>query len=273
MNYLRSLEPMHFDKYLKRIQFYDSGKVDRATLDSVHRCHVHHVPFENLDIQSKKIFDLEIANIFHKVVDNNRGGFCYELNLLFNELLNSLGFRSSIIEARIFTDKGDLGPRYDHMSLLVELDKLYLADVGFGDLFLKPLEVREGEQSDGRNVFKIEQVDANSYLLMMSKEDRSFEKKYVFDVRSVRPDDFNEICFEKQINPDSYFVKNLVCTQPTESGRITIFNNSMIERRGAERQVTKINDDEHLREILLQKFRIDFKVFYEQTCSSKYDDR
>ena len=83
----------------------------------------------------KKVFDLEIDNIFKKVVNNFRGGFCYELNSLFNDLLCNIGFESRIIEARIYDELGNLGPRYDHMAIFVKTDKNYLLDVGFGNLF------------------------------------------------------------------------------------------------------------------------------------------
>src|SRR5215207_1273676 len=81
---------VNLPKYLERIQHGDSVVIDDTTLTALHVCHVHHVPFENLDVRDKRLFDLNIESIYRKVVDNNRGGFCYELNLLFNELLNVL---------------------------------------------------------------------------------------------------------------------------------------------------------------------------------------
>jgi N-hydroxyarylamine O-acetyltransferase len=247
---------MDVSKYLKRIKFDGAINVDRATLEALHHCHVSHVPFENLDIYFRKVFDLKIENIYKKVVANNRGGFCYELNLLFNELLCSLGFQSRIIEARIITDKGELGPRFDHMSVLVEADKSYIADVGFGDLFLRPLEIVDGVQSDGRNLFKMDQLDEFRYLLSMAKDDRSFEKKYVFDLRPAFIEDFYAICLDKQTSNESYFVKNLICTRPTDTGRVTFFNQSMIERRGDERIVTRISNDRELVTKLEEHFAI-----------------
>lgn len=247
---------MEVSRYLDRITLKDALRVDHELLEALHYRHVLNVPFENLDVYCNRLFDLKIDNIFQKVISKGRGGFCYELNLLFNELLIELGFKSRIIEARIFTDNGDLGPRYDHMAVLVDLDKKYLADVGFGDLFLKPLEITEGVQSDGRNNFKIEVIEEYRYLLLMSKDGHAFEKKYVFDIRSVKAEDFYEICLEKQTSRDSYFVKNLVCTLPNVEGRITIFNNSLIERRGEERLISKITDDTHLRGILISRFKL-----------------
>jgi N-hydroxyarylamine O-acetyltransferase len=247
------VKTMDVEKYLKRIH---CSPGDGSDLIRLHENHVRFVPFENVDIHYGKMFDLQVEHLYKKIVEHNRGGFCYELNLLFNELLTSLGYQSRIIEARIFTEEGNSGPPFDHMSVLVEMDKKYLADVGFGDLFLKPLEIREGIQSDGLNNFKIERQDDFRYVLSMEKEDRSFEKKYVFDLRPVNAEDFYGICIDKQTSSESYFVKNLVCTKPTTTGRVTIFNNNMIERRGSERVITKIEDDGQRRKILEEKFDI-----------------
>jgi N-hydroxyarylamine O-acetyltransferase len=244
---------MDVQKYLNRIH---CSPGESSHLIRLHENHVSFVPFENVDIRYGKMFDLQVEHLYEKIVERNRGGFCYELNLLFNELLTSLGYQSRIVEARIFTDDGNLGPPFDHMSVLVEMDKKYLADVGFGDLFLKPLEIREGVQSDGRNNFKIERQDDMTYVLSMEKEDRSFEKKYVFALRPVNAEDFYGMCVEKQTSSESYFVKNLVCTRPTDNGRITIFNNSLIERKGQERMITKVDDEMQRRKILEEKFDI-----------------
>jgi N-hydroxyarylamine O-acetyltransferase len=126
-------------KYLERIACHHHNRIDEAYLYNLHESHIFNIPFENLDVQFEKLFDLDIDNIYEKVVNQSRGGFCYELNSLFCELLIQLGFKSRIIEARIFDDEGNLGPRFDHMSILVELDKMYLCDVGFGDLFIRLL--------------------------------------------------------------------------------------------------------------------------------------
>src|SRR5215216_597181 len=110
---------MHIARYLERINVAIPTTLDAAALIHLHFNHVFHVPFENVDVHYKKRFDLELENIYQKVVHANRGGFCYELNLLFNELLQKLGFNSRIISASIYTESGEPGPRFDHMAICV----------------------------------------------------------------------------------------------------------------------------------------------------------
>jgi len=250
---------MDYSRYLQRIKCSDRAQADDPTLQSLHEHHVMFVPFENLDIHYRKMFDLEPENIFRKVVENVRGGFCYELNYLFNNLLNAVGFSSKIISSRTFDSSGALGPEFDHMSIHVRTDKDYLADVGFGDLFIHPLEIKEGVQSDGRNLFLIEAVGDGHYALSMSSGASDFEKKYVFSLEEVPVENFNELCLDKQTNPDSYFVKNTICTRTTEMGRVTLFNNKIIRKSGEERIETPVLSDMDLRVQLMKHFDIEIR--------------
>ncbi len=243
-------------KYLQRIKFDTQVNIDDETFMQIHQQHVLTVPFENLDVHYNRFFDLELEKIYKKVVDDGRGGFCYELNALFNEFLNNLGYKSRIIAARIFDDQDNLGPEFDHMSIYVETDKKYLADVGFGDLFIRPLEIRDGIQSDGRNLFKVERFNDQNFILSMCSDLINFHKKYIFNLKEVKVGEFHEICSDKQTNPLSYFVKNTVCTKPTDSGRLTLFNNKLIEKSGADKVEKLIENDAEFRAILETLFGI-----------------
>lgn len=247
---------MDINKYLKRINYSNKVILDSQTLVGLHEYHVNSVPFENLDVYFNRHFDLELEHLYEKVVINFRGGFCYELNTLFNELLHNIGFESRIIEARIYDDQGNLGPKYDHMAIFVETDKKYLIDVGFGDLFTKPIEIRDGIQSDGRNQFKIERLDEENLLLSMRTEKANFNRKYTFSLSKVQTKEFYDICSDKQTNPSSYFVKNTICTKPTRLGRLTVFNNRLIEKRLNEKTERLIHNDDELRDILKTQFNI-----------------
>jgi N-hydroxyarylamine O-acetyltransferase len=247
---------MDFERYLKRIDFTNGITLDERTFVGLHEHHVFQVPFENLDIHYRRLFNLEMDKVFEKVVGNFRGGFCYELNLLFSRLLNEIGFSARVISSRIFDENGNLGPDYDHMSIYVKIGHGYLADVGFGDLFLRPLQIREGFQHDGRNYFKIEKHADKDYLLSMSADGITYQSKYTFSLEEARMGIFEEMCFDKQINPDSFFVKNTICTKPTDEGRLTIFNNKLIVKRRNEKIETMITDDKHLRELLRDRFGI-----------------
>jgi N-hydroxyarylamine O-acetyltransferase len=251
----RSL-PVDRIEYLKRIDYNDVIDVTDEVLTSLHKKHVFQIPFENLDVYYKRMFDLDIGNVYQKVVNDRRGGFCYELNLLFNWLLNEFGFSSRIIASRIFNEDGSLGPEFDHMSVYVKTEKEFLIDVGYGELFVTPIEIKSGVQFDGRNYFQIEKENHGAYIVSMSPDGLNYSKRYTFCLDSVKAEDFDAICFDKQTNPNSYFVKNVICTKPTNTGRVTIFNDKLIEKIGELRMETPIQEDENLTKCLKDKFNI-----------------
>ncbi|MBT1707742.1 arylamine N-acetyltransferase [Fulvivirgaceae bacterium PWU5] len=246
---------MNITQYLGRIAFEHTLTADTDTLTKLHRQHVFQVPFENLDVHYKKRFTLDTAAVYDKIVNQQRGGFCYELNSLFFTLLQHVGFRGFMISASIFDDTGTPGPRFDHMAVVVvEADTDYLLDVGFGDLFVTPLEIAPGKvQHDGRNYFRIDPHN-DGYRLAMSSDGNTFQPKYTFTLDAHNVSDFEPSCYDKQINPDSYFVKNIVCTRPTDAGRITLFNDRLIEQRHEQRLISEISSEDHRREVLRSEF-------------------
>jgi len=248
---------MNVKKYLERINFTYTPLINEETLSRIHEQHVLHVPFGNIDIHFNRRLSLNNRHLFEKIVINQREGFCYELNYLFHLLLTELGFKSRMISCRIFTSEGFVGPEFDHMAILVDLKNQWLLDTGFGDLFIQPLELIDHKiQFDGRSYFKIEKDNDLEYILFMSADGIGFEKKYSFTLTPRSIADFESSCVDKQIQPDSYFVQNTICTLPTKIGRMTIFNSKFIERENELRQETTIESEDHLREILKGKFRI-----------------
>jgi len=243
-------------KYLERIGLRSIADVSDDALADLHKKHVFEIPFENLDVHFGQLFDLMIERIYQKVVCNGRGGFCYELNLLFNWLLNELGYSSRIVSCRIFNEQGERGPEYDHMAVYVDTGRKFLLDVGFGDLFVIPLEITNGAQSDGRNFFRIDPWEGNDYVLSMSADGVVYAKRYTFNLDNIKATDFDVICLDKQTNPNSYFVKNVICTKPTTKGRVTIFNDKLIERNGDLKIETSIPGSDALRWCLKNNFGI-----------------
>ncbi len=247
---------MNIDSYLKRIKCEREVTLDEKGLVLLHERHIQNVPFENLDICFKRPFSLNLERIYTKVVEHKRGRFCYELNGLFNALLCELGFKSSLIEARIYDENGDIGPRLDHMAICVKLGKSYLLDVGYGDLFVRPLEIKEGIQYDGRNKFRLAFGNDEQIVLWMQSASGGFVEKYAFNLNQVEMEDFLAIFEDKRTNPNSYFVKNTVCTKPTEFGRITVFNDKFIVKKGTEKLEKEIANELELKEVLKVNFDI-----------------
>lgn len=249
---------MIIQEYLNRINYVGRIKINRNTLYELHKHHVLSIPFEDLDIHWKIPIKLDVASIYDKVVLRNRGGFCYELNYLFNNFLKKIGFESQIISSRIYGDHENLGPEFDHMSIIVKLEENWLLDVGYGDLFIEPIKIKDNHyKKDWFKTYRLNKTGATTYLLSESRNGKEFKKRYEFDKRPRRIEEFYDQCEFKQYSKDSYFVKNRICTLPTNSGRITLVNNKLIKRTGELREEYEIKTASNYYRILKEEFKID----------------
>ncbi len=146
-------------RYLDRLGLGTPAGPDASVLCALHQAHLTKVPFENLDVHLGVPITLDPGALADKVLGRNRGGFCYELNGLFAELLTALGFRVTLLGARVWGEHG-FGPPLDHLVLRVgcaDDPAEWLADVGFGAHSLFPLRVEpQLRQDDPGGVFRIE---------------------------------------------------------------------------------------------------------------------
>ena len=118
---------MEIEKYLERIGYEGNTEPAMELLNALQKKHLLNIPFENLDIHYKIPIELDLANIFEKVVIKRRGGFCYELNGIFYELLNSIGFNVKMISARVFDQKQQIfSPEFDHLAIIAKIDSIRL---------------------------------------------------------------------------------------------------------------------------------------------------
>ncbi|MGI4855807.1 MAG: arylamine N-acetyltransferase family protein [Janthinobacterium lividum] len=251
---------MQPEKYLARIGFHQPPRNDVATLKALHRAHLLSVPFENLDIVLKRNIVLEERSLFTKIVEGGRGGFCYELNALFAWLATRLGFEVRMIAAQVFKKDGTAGPPFDHMALLVEVeDEQYLADVSFGDSFLQPLKIfDQGRQvEEGRRVYQLVRSEAGFTLLSGSSADSdSLKPSFTFSLEPRQLSDFEEMCVYHQTSDLSHFTRNEICSIATETGRITLSGDQVIETIGGVRNVVELTSTEDKRQALAKYFRI-----------------
>lgn len=254
-------------RYLKRILFTGKLNTTLTTLQQLQHHHLFSVPFEDLDIFYGIPVALNTDAFYKKIVLNNRGGYCYELNGLFYLLLKKAGFHVNMISARFVHANGKLSPEFDHMALLVVIDNTnWLVDVGFGDFSLVPLQIKTGlTQKDGRNTYLISDYttpnDEKYFSVGRWQEaKKAFIPQYIFSLQSYRLEDFAAMNRYQQTSPHSHFVKNLMCSLPTDKGRTSIINNRLIETTGHKKKPTNITSEAFKEELLKEYFAIDFTI-------------
>jgi N-hydroxyarylamine O-acetyltransferase len=209
--------------YLERINYHGSLAPTAETLRELQVAHLLAVPFENLSIHARQPIVLDDEALFTKIVEQRRGGFCYEANGLFAALLRALGFDVRMLSARVANAEGGFGPDFDHMALMVSLEQRWLADVGFGDSFLEPLLLDErGEQAQGSRAYRI--LPDGAHLILMQRDDDEDEWKaqYRFTLENYTYADYAEMCRYHQTSPDSHFTRGRICSRATPEGRVTL---------------------------------------------------
>lgn len=245
-------------KYLRRIKFDKSPKPELDTLRDLHKSHLLNIPFENLDIHQKNKITTDPDKLFDKIVNRKRGGFCYELNGLFNELLVSLGFETTIVSARVFSTPENYGEEFDHLCIIVLIDNdKWIADVGFGEFIIYPMKFELGiEQNDINGTFRIEKYDEN-YFVIQKKNGNNWTNLYLFSEKARDISEFAGMCSYHQNSPDSHFTKQRVCSIATETGRITLTDKVFKIRNGEDTTETEIKNYNEFNSKLKEYFEIE----------------
>ena len=247
---------MDVGKYLERIGA-ESAEPSPAALADLQRRHLLSVPFENLDIHLKRPIVPDVERFYTKIEESGRGGFCYELNGLFNELLIALGYTTRLISARVTDRKGGFGPEFDHAAVIVSFGAdEYLADVGFGDFTAEPLRfVTDIVQHDARGTFVI-RSRTDGYFEVAERKDSNWEPEYIFKDISRELDEFRDMCDFQQYSPESHFTKGRLCSIMTHSGRKTLTDSKFIVLHNRVRTEREIDIDAEFPRVLEDEFGI-----------------
>jgi len=169
------------DRYLSRIGLSklvlaEQGEdeptfaLDRDTLALIMAGQSRCIPFENIDVVLKKQISMSPADVEKKLVDDLRGGYCWEQNTLLRMALEEMGYEVTPVMCRVRWGKADdsVEPNtpYTHLALVVRVvstpdmeqdgdeksksistTNYFLADVGFsGTNSMNPVDLGIGSE-------------------------------------------------------------------------------------------------------------------------------
>jgi N-hydroxyarylamine O-acetyltransferase len=142
------------------------------------------------------------------------------------------------------------------MALLVESGGRWLADVGFGDSFLEPLEMdATGEQHDGVTGYRIEHMGHTARGLRRAA-DGGWEGMYNFTLEPRPLAAFGGMCRRHQESPSSHFRRHRICSLATPEGRVTLSDRTLVVTTRGERREAVVATDEDAARILAGVFGI-----------------
>ena len=215
-------------KYCERIGYEGRPKADAQTLKQLMRHQLMTVPFENLDVQAGKVVSLVPEEIVEKIIDRNRGGYCYEVNGLFAMALETLGIEYQFVAARpmFYPVKR---PK-THMAIIATVeDKQWLCDLGFGSYGIRvPMDLAEiGKPiKQDHDLFMLEKSEAGEYLLKAYVDD-AWANQYAFDLSPWEWIDFAPANYLNSTHPDAIFVQKRLVIIQNLAGRTILLGNSL----------------------------------------------
>ena len=156
-----------------------------STLCTICQQHNRHIPFENIDVVLQRHIHIDLPTIEEKLINNHRGGYCFEQNSLLQAVLLQLGFQSvRRCLCRVCSSMPETP--YTHVALVITtsvddgndgndgndvLQQQWLVDVAFGGKqsvhpILLGSDEQEQQLSDG--IFRTRNV-GNGYTLVEKK--------------------------------------------------------------------------------------------------------
>ena len=243
-------------RYLERIGLAGPLPVTGETLAAIQSAHLHAVPFENLDICVLDTrFSLDIPDIYEKVVERRRGGFCFELNGLLATVLESMGFEVWRMAAQ-FADDPAADP-FDHLILMVGVpaeDSRWYVDVGAGRVNPpRPIPIG-AESADGRYRTRF----TGGRWVGEVKAEVGWSPVLSWGTDAYGLADFLPRCLHFQTHPESFFHSGALCTILVPGGRITLANRTLVTTIAGRREERELADDGEVAETLESVFGIRF---------------
>ena len=261
---------VNLDSYFQRLNYAGPKSPTLDTLNALSAAHAQHIPFENLSLLLNRGVRLELDEVEKKLVKDQRGGYCFEQNTLFLEVLRALGFAATAISARVrLQHPRTHTPPRTHVFIRVELPSgPYLADVGVGALSLTsalsltergeqptPHEPRRITFEDGRYFHQVRFGDAWSDVCEFTLEempsiDRELANWFV------------------STHPQSHFKSRLVVARALPNGaRVSLLNRELTLRpRGEPAQTRLLASPSELLDVLSEHFALHFPAGTEFDC-------
>jgi N-hydroxyarylamine O-acetyltransferase len=202
--------------------------IDLAALQRIHLAHVGAIAFENLDVQWRRPVRLDLAHVCAKLVDSARGGYCFEQNTLFREVLRARGVTVVAREARVRSGATSLRAR-THMTLAVTIEGArYLCDVGFGaytPLHPVPLDGTPSRQ----HAWTYRVVPEGPRQVLQWARDGGWQDLYAIEPGEPADIDFEMANWFTSTWPESGFVQTMTAQRATPEARYTLRNYTFTE--------------------------------------------
>lgn len=213
------------EQYFLRIQCEPFSAPTLENLTHLQSRHTLKIPFEALNPLLGIPVKLDFRSLFQKIVLDERGGYCYEQNLLLMEVLQSLGYKVRAVTGRVI-HKDNPVFRRTHVLLLVTINEQdFLVDVGFGGMVptVPLLLIPEIEQITFLETYQLEKVKEEEYILHILVLG-TWKPLYHFYLQEQYWSDFEVGNWFTSTHPESGFTQNLMLAKAGIGKRFALSN-------------------------------------------------
>lgn len=240
-------------EYLRALDLH-TREPDFGLLNDLVARHVATFAFSSVGSLLGEHLPLDFESLYHRIVVQRRGGYCFQHNGLMFGVLEELGFSPTLYLARVIYNQ-DTHPGLTHRISMVEHEgRNYVLDVGFGPLGPRiPVPMSETDAKDGEKVFRISQRQPGEYHVQVFR-DETFFSLYRFELARYGQSDCELGHFYSHRHPDATFVNHLVVSLLLKSETRSLRNleYSVIKQSGS--CTTEVRDSGHLRQLLVGEF-------------------
>ena len=249
-----SLSNDELQRYCARISYDGPREPTFDTLAALHRAHLLSIPYENLDIHLGRPLSLDPAAMFTKLVDQRRGGWCYEMNGTLGQALTAMGFDVRFVSGAVHRATRGEAALGNHLVLIVTLDKPWIVDVGFGDGFLEPLPLEPGTYRQGFLEYRVS-VDGDWWRVDNHEYGGADGFDFTLEPRTI--DTFAAQCHALQTSPESPFVQTTVCERFVPGG-LAMIRGAVLREVTSSGVVTRtVQDADDYVSVLRDRFALD----------------
>jgi len=250
------------DAYAIRLGSSLPEETTLEALTRLQRQHMSAIPFENIDVFLKRGISLTRASLTSKLLKRQRGGYCFELNLLYADLLKVLGFRVSQHLGRVWLRDPQQTPPRNHLTHIVELDEgRFLTDVGFGARAPRlPLNIQTDKPVDDGDGFVRIVATRDDEKMVQRLHGDTWQNQYSFELRSAADSDLEAANHYMATHPNSHFRHGLFIGLFHPTGRTGLWNNRLTDRQGDEMTEDHLDSFDAWESVLKDRFGISLSL-------------
>lgn len=195
------------EAYFQRIGFQGKVSPTGETLSALQKAHMEHIPYENGDIVHGIPLDLTEEGLFHKMVERNRGGYCFEQNGLLYFVLTSLGFSVTQYCGRFLLGSTGIPDRRHRVLRVQAEDGVFICDAGvYGEAPRIALPFAEGgTTTDGLCHYRWARDHFYGWIQEQKEEGKDWKQTYAFTQEPWLSMDFVQPSFFCEKHPESLF--------------------------------------------------------------------